>query len=190
MRVLVANTNPDIANLTGKSHVSSSRGSGIFEVWCIIVVRLNKSYASVTDQKHQSFLLKIEEIVQSCNDEEKEAVRLFFEDFIENRFFKLRPGVLDFVREIILNFALHRPESAHNILDTIIRDLGTELETRDDNKKPSEEKKSLFHKSSNSMNHLVYLENPVDNKDWMFLSFYPENQSAHLQIFINNNFWP
>lgn len=105
MRVLVANTNSDIANLTGKSHAVSSRGVGVREVWSIVVVKLNEAFISHSDAKYLSLLQNIENIVQSCIDKEKEAVRIFFEDFITNQYFKLRPGVLDFVLEIIKNLS-------------------------------------------------------------------------------------
>jgi hypothetical protein len=227
MRVCVANTSSDITNLAGKSHASSSRGTGILEVWSIVVVRLNKSYLNVSDPKYISLLEKIRDIIESFEDMEKEAVRSFFEDFINDQFFKLRPGVLEFVREIILNLSVDQAQSAHYIFDTIITNLGIELAARksripdtpegilanlglflsnsyyDKNREPivnsspsssdtgktersikSDKKtEALFHKSSYLMNHLYYLENPVDNGDFMFMSFYPMEKSTHLQVY-------
>jgi hypothetical protein len=222
MRVCVANTNSDIANLTGKSHASSSRGTGILEVWSIVVVRLNKSYLNVSDPKYISLLEKIRDIIESFENMEKEAVRSFFEDFINDQFFKLRPGVLEFVREIILNLSIDKAQSAHYIFDTIITNLGIELAARksripdtpegilanlglflsnsyyDKNREPivnsspsssdtgktersikSDTKtEALFHKSSYLMNHLYYLENPVDNAILCSCRFTPRRKGV------------
>ena len=220
MRVLVANTNSDIANLTGKSQEGfSSRESGILEVWSIIVTRLNKTIKNEADKDYKLLLTKIDELVDSMEENgDRKGLKLFFEDFITKQFFTLRPGVLEFVRDVIVNFHSKRSESAHLILDTIVRDLGTELLSRKVrikstqgrlanmglylsnayyNKNPEEpnndknSKESIFHKSSYLMEHLYYLENPVDNEDWMFLSFYPAAEdSDHLQIYVNNDFRP
>jgi hypothetical protein len=38
------------------------------------------------------------------------------------------------------------------------------------------------------MNHLYHFENPVDYEDFMFMSFYPENEGTHLQIYKNDQF--
>jgi hypothetical protein len=130
MRVLVAYTDSNIANFTGlsdKTYFSKRPLSEIRKVWSIVVIRLNRIYLNASDPKYISLLEKIEDIIESFKDKEKEAVRLFFKDFINDQFFKLRPGILELVREIILKLSIDKAQSANYIFDTIITNLGIEL---------------------------------------------------------------
>jgi hypothetical protein len=130
MRVLVEYIDSNIANFTGlsdKTYFSKRPLSEIREVWSIVVIRLNRIYLNASDPKYISLLEKIEDIIESFKDKEKEAVRLFFKDFINDQFFKLRPGILELVREIILKLSIDKAQSANYIFDTIITNLGIEL---------------------------------------------------------------
>jgi hypothetical protein len=165
MRVLVEYIDSNIANFTGlsdKTYFSKRPLSEIREVWSIVVIRLNRIYLNASDPKYISLLEKIEDIIESFKDKEKEAVRLFFKDFINDQFFKLRPGILELVREIILKLSIDKAQSANYIFDTIITNLGIELAAQ----------KSRIHYTPQGLlgNLGLFLSNSYDKKRSSYLT--------------------
>ena len=174
---IVANTNSDIANLTGINQSCASREEGRIDVWSIIFTRLNST----------NEVLNVKDIVEKLSPAHKETFSKFLDYVNLKQLSALRPGIACYLIDEIRNYSKSKG-SFCEFLDSLINNIGAKIALRKGRIRSTiegrvanlalclsytynVEYKDLFHRKSFLLNHLYYLLNPVDETDILFLTF-------------------
>ena len=211
-KCIVANTNSDIANLTGKARSCASRTNPTDvaanrDVWSVVFNCLNNADWDLSFGRVEE---SINKLIEYCQN--KETMKSFFEKLkIDNVPFML-PGIAELVSDFILNFPLAREFKFINFFDDLINCIRTKIEKRQNlistdihgrlanyglfsnyayaNDLKAADEQELAHRNTFLLNHLYLLINPVDLTKFAFLIFRPslDTLAMPMRIFKNGTF--
>lgn len=126
---------------------------------------------------------------------------LFFRDFIKNEITKVRPGIAFLIADYIMNFELKLNVDLSKFIDELINEVKKRVEVRkvgmliktqgimgnlalylSNTYDKTIIKDGVEHRKSYLNDHLYYLNNPANEIDWMFLTFFSFGSGKNLRI--------
>ena len=207
LRCIVANTNTEIANITGKAQSLMSR-TELNNVWSIVITRLN--YANWTALNE---ILQANTIFQrirerfSCDPNSLKVINEFLRRLVENEFKWIRPGIAVYVIKSLMAFLEETQSFDFGVLINYVFDyISSEIKFRKFRIFTQElgilanvglltpiayvkdgviDPEELFKRVEFLRDHLYYLINPSDNTNWVFITIYPEADRKYLSIYKN-----
>ena len=144
---------------------------------------------------------KLLENVNISNSEESKFVR-FFQEIINNLIPKSRPGIAFVVFDFIMNFEGDSPYNLAQFINNLVKHVSDWLIDRKKNIEVKTQgkmgtlalylsnaydktriKPEIEHRKSYLNDHLYYLNNPVDDGEWMFTTFPFEGRVKNLEVY-------
>lgn len=185
IRIIVSNTNTNIANLVGLKQSRSSRAQGdYFYAWSIIFNLLNYSKFDINS------LSPLQNVAQHPH------FQVFF-DYLRTA--KIRPGVLQYLITNIRSESSLMTGTFVGFFDTLINNIGNAIKERKFTIFTTEEGRSAnlglllnysynsdfpsrFNHKSYLENHLYFLDNPVNKSKYLFITYPAIGRRSFLSI--------